>query len=265
MKVEADKTREFYGWIAAILSISSLFNPIKPFIKLMQGKIDLKNSPGFFVTVNYVNNFCWYLYGDLIPSKQIKCINFFGAIFNLILICIYLYYEVKIYTIDAILNTLIIILGSYELYRGITTILEDKEAIGNLCMVTHLLSLLYPLVLIIRVIKKKDYNLIPIYLVWISLSSSMSWIYYGVYLLNINIIYPNIAGFILGIFSIIIYSVYSKKYQGINEFNNIETLGIQSNEKNELEENTNVTIDEDVENKNKKAKPVKIVNSKEDN
>ena len=113
--------------------------------------------------------------------------------------------------------------------------------------------------------KKKDYNLIPIYLVWISLSSSMSWIYYGVYLLNINIIYPNIAGFILGIFSIIIYSVYSKKYQAINEFNNIETLGIQSNEKNELEENTNVTIDEDVENKNKKAKPVKIVNSKEDN
>ena len=93
----------------------------------------------------------------------------------------------------------------------------------------------------------------------------MSWIYYGVYLLNINIIYPNIAGFILGIFSIIIYSVYSKKYQAINEFNNIETLGIQSNEKNELEENTNVTIDEDVENKNKKAKPVKIVNSKEDN
>ena len=265
MEVNEDKTREFYGWIAAILSIFSLFIPFGPFIKLMNGKTNFKNSPAFYVTTAYISNVCWYIYGDLISSKQIKCINCFSAIFNFILIFIYLYYEIKVYPIDSVLNGLIIIIGSYALHRGLVTIVEDKDAVGNICMGTHFVSLLSPLVLIVKVIKKKNYKLIPIYLIWISLSSSISWVAYGVFLVNIYIICPNIAAFFLGVILIIIYVVYSHKYEGIIDFNSSETLDIEANEKNEGDEITTITIDEDVEKKNKKAKPVKIVNSKEDN
>ena len=265
MEVNEDKTREFYGWIAAILSIFSLFIPFGPFIKLMNGKTNFKNSPAFYVTTAYISNVCWYIYGDLISSKQIKYINCFSAIFNIILIFIYLYYEIKVYPIDSVLNGLIIIIGSYALHRGLVTIVEDKDAVGNICMGTQFVSLLSPLVLIVKVIKKKNYNLIPIYLIWIYLSSSISWVAYGVFLVNIYIICPNIVAFFLGIILIIIYVVYRNKYEGIIDFNSSQTLDIEANEKNEGDEITTITIDEDVEKKNKKPKPVKIVNSKEDN
>ena len=263
-KLEPDKTRDFYGWVAALFSISYFLKPLRPYLKLLQGKINFKNSPAFFITVNYINCVCWYIYADLISSRQIKCINFLGTIFNFILIFIYLYYEIRIYTIDAILNGLIIIIGTYALYKGFTDILEDEEAVGNICMGTHFLALLSPFVLIIKVLRKKNYNLIPIYFVWVSLSASISWVTYGVYLINMNIILPNIISFLLGIILIIIYVIYSKKYHGINELDSSDTLDIEANENNK-DEATTITIDDNVEKKDKKIKPVKIKNSNEDN
>lgn len=266
-KLEPDNTREFYGWVAALFSISFFLKPLRPYLKLVQGKIDFKNSPAFFVTVNYINCICWYIYSDLISSRQIKCINLIGSIVNFILIFVYLFYEIRVYTIDAILNGLIIIIGTYALYRGFTVILEDDEAVGNICLGTHFIALLSPFALIVKVIRKKNYNLIPIHMEWISLSASISWITYGVYLLNYNIILPNLISFIFGIILIIIYVVYSQKYHGINEFESSETLDIETNENNKKrgDEITTITIDEDVEKENKKAKPVKIETSNADN
>lgn len=260
-----DNTREFYGWVAAILSFFIFLYPIKPFIKLYKGKLNLQNSPALSITVNYINNICWYIYGGMIFSRQIKYCHLFGMIFNFIFIFIYLFFEIKIYTIDAILNGSIILFGTYALYRGFNMILEDEESVGDICMWTHFIALLSPFVLIIKTLRQRNHNLIPIYFVWMSLSSTISWVAYGVHLYNKNIIFPNIGGFVLGVGLVITYLALRGKYQDLNE-SRPDTIGIESNDNklNTIDETTIFKIDE-LRKEEKVEKPVEISNSKEEN
>ena len=259
-----DNTREFYGWVAAILSSFLFLCPVKSFKNLFKKAITLENSPAFSVTVNYINNICWYIYGDMLLSRQLKFCHLFGMIFNFIFIFIYLFFEIRIYPIDAILNGLIIIIGTYALYRGFTVILEDEEAVGNICMGTQFIALLPPFVLIIKVLRQKNYNLIPIYFVWVSLSSTISWIAYGVQIFNTNIILPNIGGFIFGVGLVIIYIVLSGQYKIINELKHSDTIEIENNDNNIIGETNINKTHNDSEKKKKKPIPIKISNSEEE-
>ena len=254
--LKRDNIRDFYGWIAAISSAFLFLYPIKSFIKLFKKTINFNNSLTFSVTVNYINNLCWYIYGDMLFSKPLKFCHLFGMIFNFIFIFIYLFFEIRMYPIDAILNGFIIIIGTYILYRGLTAILEDEEAIGNICMGTYFFALLPPFVLIINVLRQKNYNLIPIYFVWVSLSSTISWITYGVHLFNINIILPNIGGFILGVALIIIYIILNRQYK-MKDIIEIENNDI-------IDETIIMKTNNDSKKKKKKSLPVKISNPEEE-
>ena len=167
---------------------------------------------------------------------------------------------------DAILNGIIIIIGTYALYKCIYVNLNDDQSVGNVCLGTYLIVLICPVWLIYKVIRQKNYNLIPIISVWISLSVTISWTAYGVYSINKYIICPNMIGFILGIILIIIYAYYSKRYLNINESDEINTIGIENdneeNEKDKGDEITTITIEDELE--KKKKKPVKISNSQSD-
>ena len=108
----------------------------------------------------------------MIFSDQIKICNLIGAGSSLILICIYLLYEIKHYTLDAILNALIILTGSVSVYRGFTLVIDDNSIIGKICVVTALIVFLSPLQIIYKVIKEKTYFLIPVYTAIVSLFST---------------------------------------------------------------------------------------------
>lgn len=258
------KFREIFGWVATSLTMCFYISPVIPFIDLLKGKINYEDTPAVLVTTAYVNCLCWYIYGDVIFSTQIKMCNLIGAISSLILIFIYLVYELKKYAIDSILNAMIIITGTYAIYRGFTIVIEDDQIIGKICMGTACIVFLSPIQLIYRVMKEKNYNLIPKYTAWISLAATSCWVAYGIFILDINVMIPNFLGFILAIVQIVIFYSYKKKYPGIGERESV-TIGIESteNEKDKKEENSNIKEDED-NSSDVKEMPVKIV-SKIDN
>ena len=204
------KTRESFGWIATCLTMCFYISPVIPFINVFRKKISYEDTPAIIVTTSYVNCLCWYIYGDMIYSNQIKYCNLIGAISSLILVCIYLLFELKKYTLDAILNSLIIITGTYSIYRGFTLIIDDDDIIGKICIATSCIVFLSPIQLIYRVIKEKNYNLIPIYTAYVSLASTSCWVAYGIFITDINVIFPNIIGLILAIIQIIIFQNYKK-------------------------------------------------------
>ena len=204
------KTRESFGWIATCLTMCFYISPVIPFINVFRKKISYEDTPAIIVTTSYVNCLCWYIYGDMIYSNQIKYCNLIGAVSSLILVCIYLLFELKKYTLDAILNSLIIITGTYSIYRGFTLIIDDDDIIGKICIATSCIVFLSPIQLIYRVIKEKNYNLIPIYTAYVSLASTSCWVAYGIFITDINVIFPNIIGLILAIIQIIIFQNYKK-------------------------------------------------------
>ena len=270
-----NQIRDFFGWSATGLTICFYIFPVIPFIKLLKGKITYEETPAIIVTTSFVNCFCWYIYGKLISSHQIKLCNFIGALSSLILIMIYLRYELKKFLIDAILNALILMSGSYAVYIGFTDIIEDKSVIGKICIVTSCVIFLSPITIIYKVTKEKNYNLIPIYKAYISVASTFCWIVYGILITDGNVIFPNVIGIILAIIQIIIFFRIKKIFSILGEKENTATIGIESNEnekddkaslknkkeeKEEKDENTVIKLDEDNQNNNKE-KPVKIVSN----
>ena len=138
--------QEITGWIGCGITVLSFIFPIFPYLNVLRGKISFEDTPAVFVTISYinytfssyayyfditggkdVNYFCWYVYGDMIFSDQLKYAYIIGSGINLILMIIYLAYEVKKYLVDSILNTLILITGTWALYRALTIIIDDDR------------------------------------------------------------------------------------------------------------------------------------------
>ena len=258
-----EKLRETFGWIATCLTMCFYISPAIPFVNVFKGKLSYEDTPAIVVTTSYVNCFCWYIYGDMIFSYQIKICNLVGAISSLILVFIYLFYELKKYVLDAILNAIIIILGSYAIYNGFTLVIDDDQIIGKICVGTACIVFLSPIQLIYRVIKEKNYILIPIYTAWVSLVSTSCWVTYGVFITDLNVIIPNIIGLVLAIIQIVIYYNYKKKFPTIGEKEFTSTIGIESTEnEKDKKEPTAIKIDDDIQSK-EEEKPVKIIEKEE--
>ena len=256
------KTRESFGWIATCLTMCFYISPVIPFINVFRKKISYEDTPAIIVTTSYVNCLCWYIYGDMIYSNQIKYCNLIGAVSSLILVCIYLLFELKKYTLDAILNSLIIITGTYSIYRGFTLIIDDDDIIGKICIATSCIVFLSPIQLIYRVIKEKNYNLIPIYTAYVSLAATSCWVAYGIFITDINVIFPNIIGLVLAIIQVVIFQKYKKKYLGIGERDSTSTIGIESTE-NDKDKKEDTTIKGTEEQNDIEAKPVIIAEKNE--
>jgi solute carrier family 50 protein (sugar transporter) len=182
-----------------------------------------------------------------------------GALSSLFLICVYLIYEIKSYPIDAILNALIIISGSFTINRAISILIDNSNVLGRICIGTSCIVFLSPIQLILRVIKEKNYFLIPIYTAWISLIASSCWTTYGIYLSDFNVMFPNCIGIILAIVQILVYLNYKRRYPTIGEKDFTSTIGIENTYNDEgKKEDITIKGDEDAQT-NSKNKPVKIV------
>ena len=92
--------KEAFGWAATCLTAGFYVSLITPFFKIFKGKLSYEDAPIVVITVSYINCFSWCVYGNMISSNQIKICNLVGVISTLILIIIYLIYEIKKYCLN---------------------------------------------------------------------------------------------------------------------------------------------------------------------
>ena len=258
-----DTVQECIGWAAAGLSVLYYLAPVSPFFRVLKGKLNFEDTPGVFVTTCYVNCFVWYIYGDMIFSDQVKYANCVAAGISLFLMIIYLAYELKRYLVDSILNALILITGTWAVYRALTIIIDDDRIVGKICIGTAIVVFLSPIQIVYRVIKEKNYILIPIYSAWVYLLACIAWVVYGVMITDFYVVCPHVAGIILSLVQIVVYLNIKRRYPAIGEREFSSTIGIEStgNEDAKKEE-APIKIDEDSQ-PQAKEKPVKIVTKAE--
>ena len=254
-----DSLQEGVGWGAACLTVLYHLAPIEPFLRVLRGKLNFEDTPGVFVTTCYVNCFVWYVYGDMIFSDQIKYSYLAASCISLLLMVIYLIYELRKYLVDSILNALIIITGTWAVYRALTSIRDDDRIVGKICSVTTLVVFLTPIQTLYKVIKEKNYILIPFYSAIVYLFASIVWVVYGVMITEFYIVAPNAAGIIISLIQIFIYLNFKKKYPIIGERDISSTIGIETSGMEETKkEEPSVKIDDDKPTATKE-KPVRIV------
>ena len=257
-----EKIQDFFGWVATCLTMYFYFSPIFPFISVLKGKLNYEDTPGILITSIYIKCFCWYIYGDTIFSDPIKICNLIGAIISFFLILVYLAYEIKKYSIDAILNILIIFTGSYAVYKGFTIMIDDDTIIGKICFGISFLLFFTPIQLIYRVMKEKNYNLIPIYLACTSFFSSCFWIIHGVFIKDLYIVFSNVIEMILAKIQIIIFLKYKRIYPGIGERESSSTIGIETNENEKEKKEEDINKDDEDAPVTEKGKSKKIIPKK---
>ena len=251
--------QEITGWIATCIAVLSFISPVFPYLNVLRGKIDFEDTPTTLVITSYINYCCWYIYGDMILCDQIKYAYLIGAVINLVLFIIYLAYEVKKYLIDSILNTIILIIGTWALYRALTIIIDDDRIIGKICVGTSCLMFFSPIQIIYKVIKDKNYSLIPFINCLLILFYSMFWVIYGSFISDFYIVFPNAIAIILTLIEVLIFMNYKKKYPLIGDRDFSSTLGIETNtnDENNKKEEAPIQMDEQPETLGK-DKPVKI-------
>ena len=263
--MELETIQDSFGWAGAVFAILSFISPIFPYLNVIRGRLNFEDTPAILVTTSYVNYCCWYIYGDMIFSDQIKYGYLVGAGINLILMIVYLAYELRKYLVDTILNTLILITGTWALYRALTIIIDDDRICGRICIGTSCLVFISPIQIIYKVIKEKNYILIPYINCFLVLLSSICWVIYGIFITEFYVVFPNAIAIILTLIEIVIYFIFKRKYPTIGERDFSSTIGIEttSSEETSKKEETPNKLDEENEDKEEdkeEEKPVKIVN-----
>jgi hypothetical protein len=254
-----DKVQEISGWLAMAVTTCGFLFPVFPYINVLRGRMNYEDTPSFFVITSYINYFCMYVYGDLVFSDQVKYCYLVGSIINCVLMVIYLVYEIRRYLVDTILNALILITGTWALYRCLTIIIDDDRIVGKICILTFCVVFITPVQILYRVLKERNYNLIPIYNCWVSLCFSSLWIVYAIFISDFYILFPNIINIILSLAQIAVYINLSRKYPAIGQREFSSTIGIETTTNEEIKNvEGQIKIDEDMD--DKKEKPVKIIN-----
>lgn len=247
-----DTIQESIGWIAGCFNICFYLTPIFNFIKVLKGKVNFEESPGVYVTTCYVNCFIWFIYGDMIFSDQVKISNMIAALINLIFMLIYLAFELKKYFVDAILNTLILITGSWACYRALTIVIDDDRVVGDICIGTTIIIFISPIQILYKVFKEKNYNIIPVFSAIIFLLACLFWFIYAIFIKDFYLAFPNVLGIVLSSIEIAVYINCKRRYPGIGESGASGTIDIVSGGNDEKKDETPIKIDE--------GKPVEIVN-----
>ena len=259
---------DILGWIGAIINVSIFLFPAIPFINVFKGKLNYENTPMMQIFTGYCNCFAWYYFAYFYHYDQIKICNIIGLISYLLLITTYLAYETKKYLVDAILNALLIFNGTWAAYKALNDVLTTWETIENVCFGTTCVYNIYHLHLIYRVIKEKNYKIIPVKTAIASILSGICWIIFGISYLNYIISKCHAIGILVSVAEIVVCHIYKKKYQSIEQISEIDTIGIEnygSDEGgNKIMKTVPVKLDDDEDDKIKQ-KPVVILFNRDEN
>ena len=207
---DKDIIESIFGWLGSLLSIYFFISPIHPFTKVLQNKIDFKDSPGILLLFTFMNCILWAVYGFLKNETQIYITNGLGGVITLIWITIYLSYLGKNYFIlSFIINIFLLILItsiSHIFYHII-----GEENTGFIAMIFNVLMFAAPGEKIFQVFKNGKFELIPIFSSIGGFACSLCWLLFGIYQKDLNIIIPNSIGLFLAIFQVMVYFIYYNK------------------------------------------------------
>ena len=230
---------DIVGWAAIGLSSCFYLSLAVPFFKVLRCKLNFEYTPIALVNTIYVDCVSWYIYGTKLSCDQIILGHKIGACCSLVLICIYLAFELRKYLVDTILNALILILGTLVLHKGLSMVIEDAQMVGKICIGTKLITFCIPALMVFRVFKEKNYGLISLNNTIICCAACSAWCLFGKCTNDMNAMCANGIAVLLCLAQICVYFSFKNKYV-------------------KKEENSSINIDDETQEKTKE-KPVRIV------
>ena len=214
---EENIIESIFGWIGATISIYFYFAPGFPFYKVLKDQMNYQDLPVILLISSFLNCVLWADYGLIKNSTQIYITNSFGGTITLIWITIYLLYLGKKYFVVSLIINIIILIATGAI-SFLFYFIIDSNITGLIAMIFNILMYAAPGEKIIRVIKTKKYELIPIYSSIGGFLCSFCWFIFGFYQNDKNLIIPNSLGILFSAIQILIFLIlYCKSDKNNND------------------------------------------------
>ena len=188
----------FFSSLGTIFSVFLSFSPTVPFIQVFQRKEKIEILPEGMLFCQLLNRLLW---GSVwvLTKRLIPLINAGVGIIitsDFLILYFYLYFN-RIY-FKALIGFFALL--SFELFIFLGAVLYGNVSVVSLlAMIFNVAMYIAPGQKIVRVIKEKNYKLIPIRSTIVSICCSGSWLLYGIFINLMPQIVPNALGLFFSI------------------------------------------------------------------
>ena len=122
---------------------------------------------------------------------------------------------------------MILLTGTFFVINGLTVMINNNYFIAKIFVLTYIIVYLSPFYKIYNVFQEKNYDTFPIIMSWLSLVTSIFWMWYGVLNYDMVVVVPHLIGYGSAVVQIVIYLKYifiyknfAKKYFSRNGIKN---------------------------------------------
>ncbi|CAI8585781.1 unnamed protein product [Vicia faba] len=204
-----------FGILGNFISFMVYLAPTPTFYRIWKGK----STQGFQCLpylVALFSSMLWLYYGLIKTNATfLITINAFGCVVEIIYIIIYTIYAtknariltLKIFAVMNVASSVLIVLVIQFALHGSLKV----TVLGWLCTTFSICVFAAPLTIVAKVIKTKSVEFMPFNLSLFLSISAVIWFSYGLFLKDICIALPNVLGFVLGLFQMILYLIYRNK------------------------------------------------------
>ena len=206
---EPDIVGKIFGWVGTAIATYFYIAPVVPFWKVLNHKLEYKDSPGVLLIMSFMNCILWADYGLVKNDFMVYFANGIGGTITLVFISVYLVFLAK----ENIGLSLVYIVALLAVIFGIMIgfFLLDYNITGYVAMIFNVLMYAAPGEKIFQVIKTSNYNLIPIFSTVGGLYCSLCWLMYGIYQKDWKLYVPNALGLAFAILQVVIFLIYYLK------------------------------------------------------
>ena len=189
---------DFFSTTGTIISFALSFSPTLPFMKVFKGEEKIDILPEalllFLILTRLVWGSVWILTG-----RKIALLNsVLGISVCDVFVSLYFYLYFKRSCLKAFFSTIVLlIIEAAILYGGVYW--GNHVVLSYTAMVFNVFMFISPGQKIIRVIKEKNYKLIPIVSTICNILCSSAWLGYGICIKLITQIIPNAIGLFFSI------------------------------------------------------------------
>ena len=170
---------DIFSTIGTILSFIMSFSPLPPIIKVFKKEEKIDIIPEGFLLFLILTRIVW---GSvwIITNRKIVAFNSISGIIVcdlFVILYFFLYFNrtyLKTIIASIFLISLEVILMAIEVSWG------NYSVLSYIAMIFNALMFVSPFQKILRVIKEKNYKLIPIYTTFVNILCSLAWLGYGV-------------------------------------------------------------------------------------
>ena len=189
---------DFFSTIGTIISFGLSFTPTVPFMKVFKGEEKIDILPEWVLLFLILTRLVWGSVWVLTGRKIALLNSVLGIAVCDVFVVLYFYLYFNRRCLKTFFSSnFLLILEIGILYGGVFW--GNHVALSYIAMIFNVIMFISPGQKIIRVIKEKNYKLIPIVTTIVNIMCSSAWLGYGICINLITQIIPNALGLFFSI------------------------------------------------------------------